>query len=415
MNDLLLRVSLMCLLILLLTFVLKKFSQPYLVAYILAGVLMGPYFAGVLTEVEDTASIGELGILLLMFFLGMELDIPDRRSLLIKPVIAQLMRMLMSIGLVAIAGYLLRWPLITVVLIGTLFIFNSTAVVSEYLRKNGELHSGLGRMILNILLLQDVSLAPVLTLFPLLSGEQIPAGKMAASAAGCVIIFLLLRSIRNRDFFQPGIQKLLGKDHELQVFAGSFICLGFGLIAELAGLSGAVGSFLAGMMVGRLDAFQWLERTLSPFKVFFVAFFFVSVGLRLDLAFLSANQALILAGTLVLFLVNSVLSAFVLRCCDTAGGKVFMEAHYCHRPASSVYLSAHWPTRPKSSERGFLKPVLPLLRYPFYSQQSGSVYLERRVLLINQTLGQAEINLSPKQPNDKFRYNTSNTLPGRNC
>jgi CPA2 family monovalent cation:H+ antiporter-2 len=186
-------------------------------------------------------------------------------------------------------------------------------VVSEYLRKNGELHSGLGRMILNILLLQDVSLAPVLTLFPLLSGEQIPAGKMAASAAGCVIIFLLLRSIRNRDFFQPGIQKLLGKDHELQVFAGSFICLGFGLIAELAGLSGAVGSFLAGMMVGRLDAFQWLERTLSPFKVFFVAFFFVSVGLRLDLAFLSANQALILAGTLVLFLVNSVLSAFVLR------------------------------------------------------------------------------------------------------
>src|SRR5205809_137015 len=99
MNDLLLRVSLMCLLILLLTFVLKKFNQPYLVAYILAGVLMGPYFAGVLTEVEDTASIGELGILLLMFFLGMELDIPDRRSLLIKPVIAQLMRMLMSIGL----------------------------------------------------------------------------------------------------------------------------------------------------------------------------------------------------------------------------------------------------------------------------------------------------------------------------
>jgi predicted Kef-type K+ transport protein len=78
----------MCLLILLLTFVLKKFSQPYLGAYILAGVLMGPYFAGVLTEVEDTASIGELGILLLMFFLGMELDIPDRRSLLIKPVIA---------------------------------------------------------------------------------------------------------------------------------------------------------------------------------------------------------------------------------------------------------------------------------------------------------------------------------------
>lgn len=312
-SDLLLRVSLMCLVILLLIFILKKFNQPYLIAYILAGVLMGPDVAGIFNEVEDAASIGELGILLLMFFLGMELEIPDRRSLLVKPVIAQLMRMLMSIGLVALAGYLLGWPLMTVILIATLFIFNSTAVVSEYLRKNGELHSNLGRMTLNILLLQDVLLAPVLTLFPLLGGGPISVTKMVASLGGCVLIFLLLRSIRNRDFFQPRIQSLIGSDHELQVFAGGFLCLGFGLLAELAGLSGSIGSFLAGMMIGRLDAFRWLERTLSPFKVFFVALFFVSVGLRLDLAYISANKALILTGTLVLFLVNSVLSAFVLR------------------------------------------------------------------------------------------------------
>jgi len=64
----------------------------------------------------------------------------------------------------------------------------------------------------------------------------------------------------------------------MQVFAGSFIYLVFELIGELAGLSGAVGSFLAGMMIGRLDAFQWLERILSPFKVFFVALFFCLPG-----------------------------------------------------------------------------------------------------------------------------------------
>jgi len=313
MNDLLFRVSLMCLLILLLIFILKKFRQPYLIAYILAGVVMGPNITGVFTEVEDTASIGEMGILLLMFFLGMELPIPDRRSLLIKPVIAQLMRMLMGFGLVSIAGYSFGWPVLSVVVIGTVIIFNSTAVVSEYLRKNGELHTALGSMVLNILLLQDILLGPVLTLFPLLGGAKVDLGRMAASVAGCIIIFLLLRSIRNRDFFQPKIQKLLGGDHELQVFAGSFICLGFGLITELAGLSGAIGSFLAGIMIGRLDAFQWLEKTLRPFKIFFVALFFVSVGLRLDLPYISLNGTLILTGTLVLFLVNSILSALVLR------------------------------------------------------------------------------------------------------
>lgn len=303
----------MCLLILLLIFILKKFNQPYLVAYILAGALMGPNVLGIFNQVEDTASIGEIGILLLMFFLGMELEIPDRRSLLIKPIVAQTARMVLSIGLVSVAGNFLDWPVIAMIMIGTLFTFNSTAVVSEYLRKNAELNSGLGRMILNILLLQDVLLAPVLTLFPLLGGGQISAGKLIGSVTGSVIILLLLRSIRNRDLFQPRIQQLLSGDHELQVFAGCFICLGFGLLAELSGLSGAVGSFLAGMLIGRLEAFKWLEGTLSPFKVFFVALFFVSVGLRLDLPYVAENLKLILTGTLVLFLVNSLLSAVVLR------------------------------------------------------------------------------------------------------
>jgi len=313
MEHLLLAVSLMCLLILLLIFILKKFNQPYLAAYILAGVLMGPNVLGIFNEIEHTTSIGEIGILLLMFFLGMELEIPDRRSLLLRPVIAQFIRIFLSIGIVTAAGYLLSWPLITIVMIGTLFIFNSTAVVSEYLRRNRELHTGLGRMILNILLLQDVLLAPVLTLFSILGGESLQFGKLVSSITGSAIIFFILRSIRNRDFFQPRMQKLLDGDHELQVFVGCFICLGFGLLAELAGLSGAIGSFLAGMLIGRLEAFKWLESTLSPFKVFFVALFFVSVGLRLDLPYIAANLKLILTGTLMLFMVNSILSALVLR------------------------------------------------------------------------------------------------------
>ena len=313
MEHLLWAVSLMCLLILLLIFLLKKFNQPYLVAYILAGVLMGPNVLGIFNDIEHTTSIGELGILLLMFFLGMELEIPDRRSMLLRPVIAQLSRMFLSISLVAAAGCLLGWPVITIVMIGILFIFNSTAVVSEYLRRNSDLNTDLGRMILNILLLQDVLLAPVLTLFPVLGGESLQFGKLIGSITGSVIIFLILRSVRNRDFFQPRMQKLLDGDHELQVFAGCFICLGFGLLAELAGLSGAIGSFLAGMLIGRLEAFRWLERTLSPFKVFFVALFFVSVGLRLDLPYISANLTPVLTGTLVFFIVNSILSALVLR------------------------------------------------------------------------------------------------------
>jgi CPA2 family monovalent cation:H+ antiporter-2 len=77
-----------------------------------------------------------------------------------------------------------------------------------------------------------------------------------------------------------------------------FISLGLGLIAELAGLSGAIGSFVAGILIGRTQSFHWLEHSLKPFRIFFVSFFFMSIGLRLDLVYLAINYKLILMGTI---------------------------------------------------------------------------------------------------------------------
>ena len=85
MRDVLFAVSIMCLLILLLIFLLKKLHQPYLVAYIIAGVILGPHISGIFTAPEDIAHLGELGIILLMFFLGIEINIPDNRFFLKKP------------------------------------------------------------------------------------------------------------------------------------------------------------------------------------------------------------------------------------------------------------------------------------------------------------------------------------------
>ncbi|HTN45789.1 MAG TPA: cation:proton antiporter [Flavipsychrobacter sp.] len=98
MNHILLSASVMCLIILLLIFLLKKLHQPYMIAYILAGVLIGPFAGKIFVNASDTASLGEIGILLLMFFLGIEVNIPGRRSLLFKPIIAQCIKIMFSIG-----------------------------------------------------------------------------------------------------------------------------------------------------------------------------------------------------------------------------------------------------------------------------------------------------------------------------
>lgn len=105
----------------------------------------------------------------------------------------------------------------------------------------------------------------------------------------------------------------MGSDHELQVFAGALIALGFAVIASFIGLSPAIGSFMAGIYIGRTNAFHWLEHVLRPFKIFFVAFFFFSVGLMLDLNYILDHYKLILLATLSVLAINALLSGLLFK------------------------------------------------------------------------------------------------------
>lgn len=313
MNHMVLPLSILCLIILLLIFLLKKLHQPYLAAYILAGVLMGPHVTGVFTNTQQIAQVGELGVLLLMFFLGMEIDIPDRKALLLSPLVGQGVKTVLSFVFALLVAWLMRWNRPALILLTVLLAFNSTAVVSDLLRRNGLLHAPIGRTILNMLLLQDIMLAPVLTLFQLMGHQQILVGKLLSAIAGSVLIFLLLRAIRNRNLFQLPLLKEMDQDHDLQVFLGAAICLGFALLASAIGLSGPVGSFAAGIFIGRMQAFHWLEKVLHPFRVFFVALYFVSVGLMIDLAYLKTHYLLVFSITMLVMCSNSLFSALTFR------------------------------------------------------------------------------------------------------
>ncbi|SEM58975.1 transporter, CPA2 family [Chitinophaga rupis] len=308
MHNILLPVCVLCLVILLLIVVLKKARQPYMVAYILAGIVLGPNITGVFSSPDTVEGLGEIGILLLMFFLGMENEIPNRKSLLFVPVIAQIVKTIVSFLLVYLVGRIFAWPLTTVALFTVLLIFNSTAVVSGFLKSNGEIRSLTGKTVLNILLLQDVLLAPVLTFFQLIGPQKTDPVKLIVSVIACIALFFLLRSVRNRNFFASPVAGL-ENDHELQVFTAACICLGLALIVSLMGLTASIGSFAAGIFIGRVKGFHWLEHTLGPFKVFFTALFFVSVGIRFDVIYLVHNWTFIAAITVVIMLVNSVLSA----------------------------------------------------------------------------------------------------------
>lgn len=160
MHSLLFSLIVLCFIILLLVPLLKRFHLPYLIAYLLAGIIIGPHVLAVFDESGPIEQVGELGVMLLMFFLGMEIDIPDKRSALLTPVAAQLVRTLLSGATAVVAGYILGWSAPSIILLIVLLSFNSTAVVSEFLKNHRELQTEHGKMVLNILLLQDIMLDP---------------------------------------------------------------------------------------------------------------------------------------------------------------------------------------------------------------------------------------------------------------
>ncbi|HVU55387.1 MAG TPA: cation:proton antiporter [Puia sp.] len=313
MGSVLARLSVLCVVILLLIVLLRRWRQPYLVAYILAGMVLGPGMAGLFTPGQGPVEVGEFGILLLMFFLGLEIEIPDQGTLLWRPVAGQLVKIMLAVAVAWLAGAWLAWGWQNRLLLAVLLTFNSTAVVSEYMRRTGELRTDTGKLVLNILLLQDVLVAPVFAFFQWMGRSTAQWGTIIASAVIAIVLFFLLRAIRNRDIWSWRGWRLLEADHELQVFVAASCCLGCSLLSSLAGLSAPIGSFAAGLWLGRARGFGWLGTVLKPFKVFFVALYFVSVGLLLDLHYIADHWLLILGITGAVLVMNSLLSAIVFR------------------------------------------------------------------------------------------------------
>lgn len=211
MNELLWSICILCLTTLGLMFLLKRLNQPYMIAYIIAGVVLGPHVSGVFTNPEEIETIGEVGILLLMFFLGMEINVPDNRTLLIKPIIAQSMKIILSFICAALIGNIIGLSLNSMVLIAVLFIFNSTAIVSEVLSKHNTLKTPFGTTILNILIFQDLLFAPVLTVLKAWNKEGFKLIHIVFPVMVCFAVFLFKRIRIYRKSRSPNYSGLLKK------------------------------------------------------------------------------------------------------------------------------------------------------------------------------------------------------------
>ena len=345
-DPLLLQLTGALLVILAMALLSRVLRQPHVVGYILAGVLLGPGGFDFFKEYELVSRMGDIGVVLLLFFVGME---TTPRELLAGWRITFLgtsIQIAASVGLMLGVGAWLDWPVARSVLMGFVISLSSTAVVLNYLRATHRAKTKLGQDTLGVLLAQDLALIPMLLAVGWLAGRGTDSGVLFLQGAGGGLAIVLLAWMMAGRVVRLPLSRYLRRDRELQVFLAFGLCLGFALLFGLFQLSSALGAFLAGMLVGAARETNWVHHRLEPFRVMFVALFFVSVGLLVDVAFVRENAWLVGGVTVAVFCVNTLINAAIFRGLgDPWSYSFFAGAHLAQIGEFSFVLAAAGATQ----------------------------------------------------------------------
>ncbi|MBB1487869.1 cation:proton antiporter domain-containing protein [Oceanospirillum sediminis] len=301
------------LLILIVALVLKILKQPHVIAYLIAGITLGPWGIGLVNDADLMNRLGAMGVVLLLFFVGMETDARQLARNWRLALIGTGLQIVSSFVLVFVLGHFLTWPFERILLIAFVISLSSTAVVIQLLQDKGLMGSRIGQGALSILLAQDLALIPMLIVLGVLGAGEVSDYTIIKQSLGTLLaIALFTFLVKARQVHLPLGQWLKG-DKELQVFAALGVCSGFALISGWFELSTALGAFLAGMLIGAAKETQWVHHTLESLKVVFVALFFVSVGLLLNLEFLTHNLLVVLALVVLALMAKTLINTLILK------------------------------------------------------------------------------------------------------
>jgi CPA2 family monovalent cation:H+ antiporter-2 len=295
-----------------------KIKIPSIVGYLLTGVLAGPHFTGVISNVENIEVLAEIGVVLLLFTIGLEFSLKH----------------LIKIRKIVFWGGFLQFSLTTLIVLsisriynldfrGALFVgfltaLSSTAVVLKILQDRSEVTSNYGRTVLGVLIFQDLILVPLLLFIPIIGGESTNIMNKVLWMGIKSLVIILFVIFGNKWFMNRLLHAIaMTKNQELFLMSILLICLSVAFLTAELGMSLAFGAFLAGLMISESEYSHNAFGHIIPFKDTFSSFFFVSIGMLLNLQFVIDNIAIVLATVTMVILVKM----FV------ASGTAFMLGH----------------------------------------------------------------------------------------
>jgi len=276
--------------------------------FVIAGAFVGPYGLEIIGNVKEVGQFSELGVVLLLFIIGIELN--PRRVWMMRRLLfglGTLQVLCTSSVFVVCAHYLLDVPLRAAILIGPALALSSTAFVLQLLTENKMLTSEQGRTSIAILLLQDLAVVPLLALVSLLSSPSLTIAEDVLLALGEAVLIIGLVILVGRHFLQPIFHRV-AKSRNPEVFTASAILLvlGVAVIMEHIGLSMAMGAFLAGLLISDSSFRHQVIAETQPFRGLLLGLFFMSMGMMLDLSLLIHQPLLLPALVMALIFLKAV-------------------------------------------------------------------------------------------------------------
>ncbi|MEP4031150.1 monovalent cation:proton antiporter-2 (CPA2) family protein [Roseibium polysiphoniae] len=286
----------------------KRLGLGSVVGYLAAGAAIGPFGLGFLGSGEDVLHVAELGVVLLLFVIGLELD-PQKLWKMKRDIFglgtAQVLltgATLYSIG--HFLGYSTKLSLVA----GFGLALSSTAFALQILQERGQLSSAYGQRAFGILLLQDIAIVPLLAMVALLAPNEGPSTGSEVAVEVATIVGAIGAVILAGRFLASPLFSFLAasRAREIMLTAALLVALGSAGIMHAVGLSMALGAFLAGVLLAESSFRHTLEADIEPFRSLLMGLFFVAVGMSLDFSILTENLGLVAAGVLIVMLVKGV-------------------------------------------------------------------------------------------------------------
>jgi CPA2 family monovalent cation:H+ antiporter-2 len=279
------------------------------VGFLIAGILVGPYGVELISTVEEVNEMAEIGILLLLFSIGIEFSLDKLIEAKKFVLVGGSLQVFLSIILFGVIAYLVGLEINQAIFVGMLIAMSSTAIVLQLFQEKGWMNTLFGKNAVSILIFQDIIIIPMMLAVPYLANtDGVKSGSINSILFGIGFVAVVVYAARK--IVPPLLRTIVHtRNQELFLITIIVICFATAFITKQLGLKLALGAFLAGLVISESEYSFEALKNIMPFKKIFTAIFFISVGMLLNLSFLFENFLLLIVSTALVMLAKFIIIA----------------------------------------------------------------------------------------------------------